>query len=79
MQAKPLTENPAMVVEPTVTSCGGGMDHEQDDEQRRQQSRERRVFMFLALVLAPMLAVALVGTYGLSIWIYQLIAGPPSS
>ncbi len=39
--------------------------------------REIRVFVFLTVVLAPMLAIALVGSYGLMIWLYQMFAGPP--
>jgi periplasmic nitrate reductase NapE len=42
---------------------------------RRKQ--ELTVFVVLALVLAPVLAVATVGGYGLGIWIYQMISGPP--
>jgi nitrate reductase NapE len=34
-------------------------------------------FLFLTAVLMPALAVATVGTYGLSVWIYQIINGPP--
>ena len=41
------------------------------------RSRERRVFVFLTVVLAPLLAVALVGSYGLFIWLYQMAMGPP--
>lgn len=41
------------------------------------RSRETRVFVFLTVVLAPMLAVAVVGTYGLAIWVYQMLMGPP--
>ncbi len=44
------------------------------DEIRR---RETRVFVFLTVVMAPMVAVALVGSYGLMIWLYQMFAGPP--
>lgn len=40
---------------------------------------ELRVFLFLTVVLWPMLAVATVGTYGLLVWIYQMIMGPPTS
>ena len=40
-------------------------------------SREKRVFVFLTVVLAPMIAVAIVGSYGLLIWLYQMFAGPP--
>jgi periplasmic nitrate reductase NapE len=42
---------------------------------RRKQ--ELAVFVVLSLVLAPVLAIATVGGYGLGIWIYQMIAGPP--
>jgi len=41
------------------------------------RSRETRVFVFLTVVLAPVLAVALVGSYGLLIWLYQMVMGPP--
>jgi nitrate reductase NapE len=34
-------------------------------------------FLFLTAVLMPGLAVATVGSYGLAVWIYQIIAGPP--
>lgn len=44
------------------------------DDMRR---RETRVFVFLTVVMAPMVAVALVGSYGLMIWLYQMFAGPP--
>ena len=40
-------------------------------------SREKRVFVFLTVVLAPMIAVATVGLYGLFIWLFQMMAGPP--
>ena len=43
------------------------------------RSRESRVFIFLTVVLAPLLAVAIVGTYGLLIWLYQMVMGPPTS
>ncbi len=44
------------------------------DERR---SRETRVFIFLTVVLAPLIAVAIVGSYGLLIWLYQMLMGPP--
>jgi nitrate reductase NapE len=34
-------------------------------------------FLFVTVFLMPALAVATVGTYGLAVWIYQIIAGPP--
>lgn len=39
---------------------------------------ERRVFLFLAVFLAPIASVVLVGGYGLLIWISQLLFGPPT-
>jgi len=42
---------------------------------RRRQ--ELTVFVALTLVLAPVLAIATVGGYGLGIWVYQMISGPP--
>jgi periplasmic nitrate reductase NapE len=39
---------------------------------------ERRIFIFLTLFLAPIMAVAFVGAYGLIIWLYQMFAGPPT-
>ncbi len=39
---------------------------------------ELRLFVFLTVVLAPILAVVLVGGYGFLVWMFQLIAGPPT-
>ena len=38
---------------------------------------ERRSFLFLTVVMAPVLAVMVVGGYGFLVWIYQMFAGPP--
>lgn len=40
--------------------------------------REWRMFAFIVVFLFPLLTVALVGAYGFSIWMYQLLAGPPA-
>lgn len=45
-------------------------------ETRRRQ--ELRAFLFLTVVLAPVLAVAIVAGFGFLVWIFQLFAGPPS-
>ena len=47
------------------------------DVRLRQRRMEIFAFLFLMAVLMPALAVATVGTYGLSVWIYQIINGPP--
>ena len=41
------------------------------------KSRELRAFLFLTVVLAPATTIALVGSLGFIIWIYQMIVGPP--
>lgn len=43
----------------------------------RQRRMEIFAFLFLTGVVMPALAVATVGSYGLVVWIYQMIAGPP--
>ena len=47
------------------------------DETNDQKKKELQAFFFLTAVVAPILAVAVVGGYGLLIWIYQMLAGPP--
>jgi periplasmic nitrate reductase NapE len=44
------------------------------NERRRQ---ELAVFLVLTLLLAPVLTVTTIGGYGLAVWVYQMIAGPP--
>ncbi len=43
-----------------------------------RRRHELLVFLFLTVVLAPVLAVAIVGGYGFAIWMYQLLNGPPT-
>jgi len=37
--------------------------------------QEMRAFLFLTVITAPILAVALVGGYGFCIWMIQLLTG----
>ncbi|MBR0754265.1 periplasmic nitrate reductase, NapE protein [Bradyrhizobium jicamae] len=50
-----------------------------DDKSERSRRRRMEIFAFLFLtaVVMPALAVATVGSYGLAVWIYQMVAGPP--
>jgi nitrate reductase NapE len=50
-----------------------------DDAHARPRRRRMEIFAFLFLtaVMMPALAVATVGSYGLAVWIYQMVAGPP--
>ena len=43
-----------------------------------QRRRELFMFLFLTVVLWPAMAVALVGSWGLTVWIYQALTGRPS-
>jgi periplasmic nitrate reductase NapE len=45
------------------------------DEQRKTE--ELRSWLFLTVVMAPVLAVIVVSAYGFIVWMSQLIAGPP--
>lgn len=38
---------------------------------------EWAVFVFLAVIIWPIISVAVVGGYGFAVWMYQLVAGPP--
>jgi periplasmic nitrate reductase NapE len=46
-------------------------------EAAAEKRREILVFIFLAIVIWPIIAVGVVGSYGFLVWMYQLIAGPP--
>jgi len=48
------------------------------DEATELKKKEVHAFLFLTGVLAPMIAVAVVGGYGLLIWLYQFFTGPPA-
>ncbi|MBU6955625.1 MULTISPECIES: periplasmic nitrate reductase, NapE protein [Hahella] len=43
-----------------------------------EKKRELTVFIFLAVILAPVLSVVIVGVYGLSVWLLQHFTGPPA-
>jgi periplasmic nitrate reductase NapE len=44
----------------------------------RRRRMEVFAFVFLTFGLMPALAVATVGSYGLGVWLYQVVAGPPT-
>jgi periplasmic nitrate reductase NapE len=43
----------------------------------RRRRMEIFAFLFLTAVVLPALAVGVVGSYGLTVWIYQMVNGPP--
>lgn len=53
------------------------MDESPRNSPAERKRKEWRLFLFIILLLFPLLSVAVVGTYGFSIWMYQLFMGPP--
>lgn len=43
------------------------------------KSTERNAFLFITVILFPLLSIILVGGLGFSIWVYQMIFGPPGA
>jgi nitrate reductase NapE len=43
----------------------------------RERRSERLAIIFLAAIVAPVLAVITVAGYGFCVWMTQLISGPP--
>ncbi|RJF94116.1 periplasmic nitrate reductase, NapE protein [Sphingomonas cavernae] len=39
--------------------------------------RELQLFLFLTVVLFPLLAIGIVAAYGFVVWMWQLMMGPP--
>lgn len=48
------------------------------DQPTATKTEERRVFVLLAVFLAPILSITLVGGYGFLVWMSQLVLGPPA-
>jgi len=48
------------------------------DPATQRKIDERRSFLFLTVVMVPVLTVMLVTGYGFAVWMYQLLAGPPT-
>jgi nitrate reductase NapE len=55
------------------------VDHPTDAPPIDSAARRREIIMFLVLafVIWPFVAIAVVGGYGFIVWMYQTIAGPP--
>jgi len=54
-------------------------DASQSAPESTSHKRRMEIYAFLILtaIVMPALAVAAVGTWGLTVWIYQAIHGPP--
>lgn len=55
--------------------AGAGLAHSPPST----RSEELRSFLFLSVVMAPVIAGLLVAGYGFIVWVYQMFAGPPGS
>jgi nitrate reductase NapE len=42
------------------------------------RKQELRSFLFLTVVMAPVLTGAIIAGYGFLVWIFQIISGPPT-
>ncbi|MEO8487159.1 MAG: periplasmic nitrate reductase, NapE protein [Betaproteobacteria bacterium] len=42
------------------------------------RKEELRSFLFLTVFMVPILSVMVVGGYGFAVWMFQLLAGPPT-
>ena len=47
------------------------------DRPKHRKRDEIIAFLILAVVIWPILSVAIVGGYGFLVWMWQLIFGPP--
>ena len=50
-----------------------------DGNETFTKAQELRSFLFLSVVMAPVLAAIFVSGYGFLVWMYQLVVGPPGS
>lgn len=53
------------------------MDDLQELAPEQRKRHEFRLFIFIIVFLFPILAVAVVGSYGFLIWMSQVMMGPP--
>lgn len=53
------------------------LSSENSSGNRSEKNTEIRLFIFLTVVLFPLLSVMLIAGYGFAIWISQMIFGPP--
>ncbi|MAZ03405.1 MAG: periplasmic nitrate reductase, NapE protein [Sneathiella sp.] len=54
------------------------MSDEEVGDVQTDRKHEILMFLFLTAILIPGLTILLVGGYGFSIWMYQILTGPPT-
>ena len=61
-----------------VHAMSSDNSNSQDRIAPRNSRREELVaFIVLAVLIWPLVAVGVVGGYGFSVWMYQIVVGPP--
>ena len=55
------------------------MDDSRSSADPQRKKEEFRTWVFLSLIMAPILSVVIVSGYGFLVWMYQLFVGPPGS
>lgn len=53
------------------------MTQETAEQIELRKKREKRLVVAILVFLFPLLAIAIVGGYGLAVWMLQMIFGPP--
>lgn len=61
-----------------VNGGGRAVDSIREMPETPEKKSELKAFLFLTVVMAPVLAGVVIGTYGLVVWIYQMVMGPPT-
>ena len=54
-----------------------GQETVKSESPREGRRAELAVFLILAVLIWPFVAVAVVGGYGFLVWMWQIIVGPP--
>lgn len=49
------------------------------DTGQPSKRKELTLFLFITVVLFPVLSVMIVGGYGFAVWIWQMFNGPPGT
>lgn len=52
--------------------------HSIKHDPKNERRKERNTFIFLTVLLAPILSIILIGGYGLIVWVSQIFFGPPT-
>lgn len=53
------------------------MTQETAEQIELRKKREKRLVVAILVFLFPLLAIVIVGGYGLAVWMLQMIFGPP--